>query len=82
MNLTLTLDARELEQIVREAVRDELRRMRASDELLDYDGAAQLLAVTPHALRALVKRRALPFVKLPTGRVRFEREPLLRWAKG
>jgi excisionase family DNA binding protein len=81
VNITITLDGAELERLIRRAVRDELRRS-ATDGLLDVEGAATLLALTPHAVRALVKRQAIPYVKLPgNGRLRFHRQTLLEWAR-
>jgi excisionase family DNA binding protein len=81
VNITITLDGAELERLIRGAVRDELRRV-AADALLDVEGAATLLALTPHAVRALVKRGEIPVLRLPgNGRLRFDGQALLEWAK-
>jgi hypothetical protein len=57
-----------------------LREQRATG-LLDAAGAAELLSLTPEAVRTLAKRHKIPRVTLPNGRVRFEVDALLAWAR-
>jgi hypothetical protein len=75
-----------LEELMQEvaALREEVALLRNArgTALLDKHGAADLLSMTPEAVETLSKRHKLPRVALPNGRIRFERDALLRWAKG
>ncbi len=75
------------EPTIRGYVRDELTRiLEAHDDgepgWLDARGAAQHLAMSEDGIRAAVKRGSIPFVKTPTGRIRFNRRELDLWARG
>jgi excisionase family DNA binding protein len=48
---------------------------------LDVAAAAEHLALTPEAVRALVKRRRIPHHRLENGRVRFDRAELDAWVR-
>ena len=69
--------------LVAAAVRDELaaRLPLRADGLLDVNGAAAYLSSTPAAIRALVKRDAIPYHKAPNGRLLFDRDELDQWAR-
>ena len=67
---------KELQALVREAVRAEIRDILDS-ELLTSDQAAGLLGMTPAAVRKAVERGQLPCVRLGR-RLRFRRSELLR----
>jgi hypothetical protein len=55
----------------------------AKSPWLDVDAAATHLgATTPDAVRALVKRRQIPFHKAPNGRLLFDRHELDAWVRG
>ncbi len=71
-----------LKQLVREAVHDELTEQLAGREqgFLDVERAGDFLATSSAAIRALVKRHAIPFHKAPNGRLLFERDELRFWA--
>jgi hypothetical protein len=49
---------------------------------LDVDAASAHLAMSAHAIRHLVKRERIPYVRTPNGRIRFDRGELDRWARG
>jgi hypothetical protein len=49
--------------------------------LLDADGAAALLLLTPEAISTLAKRGRIPSILLPNRRRRFDRDALLAWAR-
>ncbi|MGH1492072.1 MAG: helix-turn-helix domain-containing protein [Acidimicrobiales bacterium] len=52
-----------------------------SETLLDIDGAAERLAISPRFMRKLVAERRIPFLKV--GRlVRFDVADLNRWLDG
>jgi excisionase family DNA binding protein len=72
-----------VEELVRRALVDALALERgvAADGFLDVAGAAAYLASTPPAIRALVKRRAIPFHKAPNGRILFDRNELDTWVR-
>ncbi len=74
---------RSLEELVRRALVDALASDRAvaADGFLDVAGAAAYLTSTPTAIRALVKRRAIPFHKAPNGRILFDRNELDTWVR-
>ena len=75
----------ELEQVLQRAAEQAARRVleeRAeSAGWLDAAAAADHLSLSEEAIRGLVKRREIPFVKLPNGRIRFERTALDAWAR-
>jgi hypothetical protein len=55
----------------------------AQSPWLDVNAAAiHLGATTPEAVRALVKRRQIPFHKAPNGRLLFDRHELDAWVRG
>ena len=64
-----------LKNIVTEAVRDELRAA-LEDELLDVEGAAQMLGMSAGALRKAVERGQVPCERIGN-RLRFRRMDLL-----
>ena len=67
-------------QELREVVREELRAHRPEPiEWLNVEGAAKHLATSEDAIRALVKRRAIPSHRTPTGRRLFRPEELDAW---
>ncbi len=73
-----------IDTAVERAVEAALCKTREPDDaLLDAQGAADLLALTKQSIEMMSKRRShgLPFVKLPNGRIRFERAALLVWAR-
>ena len=51
----------------------------AATPWLDFMGAAEYLAMSPAALRALVKRHRIPVHRLENGRLRFRRDELDEW---
>lgn len=53
----------------------------AAPAWLDVNRAAEHLATTVQAIRALVKRDAIPFHKAPNGRLLFHRDELDRWVR-
>jgi excisionase family DNA binding protein len=48
-------------------------------ELLNYEGAAQYLGLSPLTLRRYVSYRLVPYLKLGPSAVRFIAEDLDRW---
>jgi hypothetical protein len=64
-----------LKSIIAEAVRDELRSA-LEDELLDVERAAQMLGMSPGALRKAVERGQVPCERIGS-RLRFRRMDLL-----
>lgn len=75
-----------LAEALRPVIADEMTKALAaldgaSEKLLDAAGAAELLSMSEEAIRTLAKRRQIPRVVLPTGRVRFEVDALLAWAR-
>lgn len=68
-------------QLVRQAVAEELHKVSitADPGYLDVDGAAEYLATTPGAVRALVKSRRIPVHRTPAGRLLFDRDELRAW---
>jgi hypothetical protein len=69
-------DARTLmKEIVAEAVQNEIRSA-LDDELLDVEGAAEVLAMTEGALRKAVERGQVPCQRVGS-RLRFRRMDLL-----
>lgn len=48
---------------------------------IDVAGAASFLSSTPDAVRALVKRNAVPFHRAPNGRLLFDRQELGAWVR-
>jgi hypothetical protein len=49
--------------------------------LLNEQGAATLLGVSPRAVAAMVRKGKIPFVELPTGQVAFDPADLRVWVK-
>ena len=72
-----------LKQAVREAVAAELSEHLSAQAVgfLDVDGAAAYLSTTACAIRALVKRDAIPYHKAPNGRILFDRAELRSWVR-
>ena len=74
-----------LEDVLAPLVEEAVQRAVASREepvgFLDAAGAARFLSLSEDAVRTLAKRRKLPLVKLPNGRVRFEADALRAWAR-
>jgi excisionase family DNA binding protein len=70
--------------LVREAVKEALAEQQPeqASPWLDVAGAAEHLRTTAAAIRALVKRNAIPFSKTPAGRVLFDRQQLDQWVRG
>jgi hypothetical protein len=70
-----------LKALVREAMRDELTEQLTAHEdgFLDVDGAADFLATTANAVRALVKSERIPVHRTPAGRLLFDRDELRAW---
>ena len=56
-------------------------REAAAEGFVDVAGAAAYLTSTPTAIRALVKRREIPFHKAPNGRLLFDRSELEVWVR-
>ena len=65
----------QLYDLVREAVRAEMRAA-LDAELIDTNQAAEILGMTPGAVRKAVERRQLPCVRMGR-RLRFRRSELL-----
>jgi hypothetical protein len=77
----------ELVEEIRRAVREELRAGSGSlhgrpNGFLNVDGAAEYLATTPGAVRALCKREQLPVHRTPQGRLLFDPDELSAYARG
>ncbi len=53
----------------------------AIERWLDVPGAADHVALTPDAVRALVKRGQIPFHRTENGRLRFSVTELDRWVR-
>lgn len=70
-----------LEEMVRRAVADEIAHHAEAfrDGFLNVNGAAEFLATTPDAVRALVKSERIPVHRTPAGRLLFDREELRAW---
>ena len=47
--------------------------------ILTKEGAAELLKVKPRTIDEWMRRRRIPFCKLPSGTVRFRRDQLLEF---
>lgn len=79
----VVVESSELEKLVTRAVKQALFDFKSQPApLLDVDGAAELLTLTREAVRTLAKRRQLPIIKLPNGKLRFDANDLLAWARG
>jgi len=83
MQINATLDGLEdvLVRAAQEGAQRALEAQTQSDALLTVEGAADYLSSSPAAVRALVRRRQVPFMKLPTGGIRFDRHELDAWAR-
>jgi excisionase family DNA binding protein len=57
----------------------ELAKAAGAEGFLNVEGAAEYLASTPDAVRALVKSHRIPVHRTPAGRLLFDREELRRW---
>ncbi|MEN6499448.1 MAG: helix-turn-helix domain-containing protein [Rectinema sp.] len=51
-------------------------------EFLNVNEAASLLHYSPKYLRKLVFLRQVPYLKLKSGRILFDRDRLIEWARG
>lgn len=51
----------------------------SNGEILDKSGASKLLEISPRTLDEWMRKRVVPFAKLPTGTVRFRRSQLLEF---
>ena len=71
---------RRLAELLRDVFRAELRKV-FDGELLDVDAAAELLRMTPAAVRKAVERKQIPCVRVGR-RLRFSRAEILRLAGG
>jgi Helix-turn-helix domain len=75
-----------LGDVIRIIVRDELARalegQSAPSGYLDVARTADFLSTTQPAIRAMVKRREIPVLRTPNGRLLFERAELDAWARG
>jgi len=82
--MMIQLDTRELVSQIEAAFRKVLEEGVGDREpgLLDVKGAAEFLATTDDALRSMVKRKQVPVVRLPNGRLRFDPVDLNAWARG
>jgi excisionase family DNA binding protein len=69
-----------LAELVAEAVAKALSGFSLMDDLLDVDGAAVVLRMTPGALRQAVARGTIPAIRIGR-RLRFRRADLLRGRK-
>ncbi len=72
-----------LETALREIVREEVQRVsdaQPGSEWLGVDAAASYIDSTADAVRALVKRRAIPHYKAG-GRLRFNRREIDAWIR-
>jgi excisionase family DNA binding protein len=49
--------------------------------LIDDFEATRLLAISKRRLSAMVRKSQIPFVRLPSGDIRFVETELLRWIK-
>lgn len=49
--------------------------------LLTVDGVAELLNVTPNAVRQMVNRRQIPFIRLGSKRLRFDQDAIVAWVQ-
>lgn len=69
-----------LDELVREAVRAELATLPAQPAgWLDVPAAADYLATTEDAVRAMVKRGEIPVQRTPNGRLLFRADALDAW---
>jgi hypothetical protein len=76
-----------LEELLRALIREELaagpERLHGSPSgFLNVDGAADYLATTPGAVRALCKREQLPVHRTPQGRLLFDVTELEAYVRG
>ena len=77
------IDEEKLLDLVKRAVREVLneRGYAVRDELLEKDDVAKLFGVTTRTITTWMTREAMPHEKSHGGRVLFQREAVLRWAR-
>jgi predicted site-specific integrase-resolvase len=51
----------------------------SEDEILDKPGASKLLKISTRTLDDWMRRKVVPYAKLPSGTVRFRRSQLLEF---
>jgi excisionase family DNA binding protein len=83
VNIDISITNEDVERIACRT--SELLSERAStgvvERWLDVSGAADHLALTPHAIRGLVKRRRIPFHRTESNRLRFSPTELDHWVR-
>ncbi|HET8893019.1 MAG TPA: helix-turn-helix domain-containing protein [Gaiellaceae bacterium] len=82
MEVVVRLD--DLREELLDLVRAEVHAVaeRGGEGWLDAKRAAGHLSLSEEAVRALVKRREIPFAKAPNGRLLFDRAELDLWVRG
>lgn len=77
------IDQEQLKSLIKQAVREVLdeRGYALHDELMDKDQVAKFLGVTTRTVTTWMAREGLPHQKGHGGRVTFQREDVLRWAR-
>lgn len=80
MNLAVEITDADVDRIARR-VAEFIAASPVSSRWLDVAGAAAHLAMSDNAVRALVKRQAIPCHRTPSGRVRFDPGELDAWAR-
>ena len=80
MNVTIAITDEDVERIAARVV-ELLAVVPDRERWLDVPAAARHLAITENALRALVKRRRIPFHRTENGRLRFSPAELDGWVR-
>jgi excisionase family DNA binding protein len=80
MTLEISITPDDIERIATRTAQL-LAMMTSVERWLDVPGAADHVALTPDAIRALVKRGQIPFYRTENGRVRFAVSELDNWVR-
>ena len=58
-----------------------MKELPIAEELLTCEEAAKYLRMTVRTLRRYIAREAIPYIRLPSGTIRFRRSDLDKWLK-
>jgi excisionase family DNA binding protein len=80
MKLEISIAPHDIERIATRTA-ELLAMMTSIERWLEVPGAADHVALTPDAIRALVKRGQIPFYRTENGRLRFAVTELDHWVR-